>query len=185
REVKQQIIEQENKLPDVLVACVGGGSNAIGLFRPFLNNKEIKMIGVEAAGKGLETGLHSAPLNDGSAGILHGSRTYIMQDDDGQIKNAHSISAGLNYPGIGAEHSWLKDIERAEYVAVKDDEALKTFSEVTRLEGILPALESCHAVSHAMKIAKNMTSDKIIVVNLSGRGDKDVDTVAKFMGVDL
>ena len=183
REARQQCLDKFGTLPDSLVACVGGGSNAIGLFYPFLNDTQVDMYGVEAAGKGIETGSHAAPLCAGQPGILHGNRTYLMEDDDGQIIETHSISAGLDYPGVGPEHSWLKDIGRVKYDAVTDDEALQAFHDLTRIEGILPALESSHAVSYAMKLATTMSSEQSILVNLSGRGDKDIHTVASLEGI--
>jgi tryptophan synthase beta chain len=185
REAKMQMQEQVGCLPDVLVACVGGGSNAIGLFHPFIGDKNVKMFGVEAAGLGLDTGKHSAPLNSGRPGVLHGNRTYLMEDDNGQIIETHSISAGLDYPGVGPEHAWLKDIGRVQYEAVTDDEALAAFHELTRIEGIIPALESSHAVAYATKLASTMSRDKNIIVNLSGRGDKDINTVAKNEGITI
>jgi len=184
RETKQQILEQEGRLPDSLVACIGGGSNAMGLFYPFLNDP-ITIVGVEAAGLGLSTGKHAASLNGGSPGILHGNRTYLLQNEDGQITDAHSISAGLDYPGIGPEHAWLHEQGRVEYVAVTDQEALEAFQLCSRLEGIIPALEPAHALAHVAKIAPNLPADHIMVVNISGRGDKDVFTVAKHLGVKL
>ncbi len=177
REARSQMLDKYGRLPDVLVACVGGGSNAIGLFHPFLNDSEVAMHGVEAAGDGLETGRHSAPLCAGRPGVLHGNRTYLMESDDGQISETHSISAGLDYPGVGPEHAWLKDTGRAEYFAVTDDEALQAFHRLCRSEGIIPALETSHAIAHAMRIASDMRSDQAILVNLSGRGDKDMHTV--------
>ena len=185
REAKAQILELEGRLPDALVACVGGGSNAIGLFHPFLDDAEVKLYGVEAAGRGLETGEHAAPLCAGRPGVLHGNRTYLMEDEHGQIIETHSISAGLDYPGVGPEHAWLKDIGRAEYVAVTDEEALAAFHDLTRTEGILPALESSHALAHAAKLAPSMDPDRIVIVNLSGRGDKDIHTVAAHEGIEL
>ena len=185
REAKAQILELEGRLPDALVACVGGGSNAIGLFHPFLDDAEVKIYGVEAAGRGLETGEHAAPLCAGRPGVLHGNRTYLMEDEHGQIIETHSISAGLDYPGVGPEHAWLKDIGRAEYVAVTDEEALAAFHDLTRTEGILPALESSHALAHAAKLAPTMDPDQIVIVNLSGRGDKDIHTVAAHEGIEL
>jgi len=185
REAKAQSLTQAGRLPDALVACVGGGSNAIGLFYPFLDDVEVALYGVEAAGEGLASGRHSAPLNAGLPGVLHGNRTYLMQDDDGQIIETHSISAGLDYPGVGPEHAWLQDQGRANYVAVTDEEALAAFHEVTRTEGIIPALESSHALAYCRKLALELGPDKIIVVNLSGRGDKDVNTVAQLEGIDL
>ncbi len=185
REAKQQCQEMTGKLPDALVACVGGGSNAIGLFYPFINDASVKMYGVEAAGDGVETGRHSAPLCAGRTGVLHGNRTYLMADDDGEIIETHSISAGLDYPGVGPEHAWLKDIGRAEYVNITDAEALKGFHALTRLEGIIPALESSHAMAYTTKLAPTMERDEIIIVNLSGRGDKDMQTIAQVEGIEL
>ncbi len=185
REAKQQCQEMTGRLPDLLVACVGGGSNAIGLFYPFIDDKGTKMIGVEAGGDGLETGRHAAPLNAGKPGVLHGNRTYLMEDDNGQILDTHSVSAGLDYPGVGPEHAWLKDTGRAQYVAVNDDEALSAFHDLTRIEGIMPALESSHALAYTAKIAPDMNKDEIIVINLSGRGDKDIQTVAALEGITL
>ncbi|MCP4393710.1 MAG: tryptophan synthase subunit beta [Alphaproteobacteria bacterium] len=185
-ESKEQMNEIEGRLPDTIVACVGGGSNAIGLFHPYLDDTDVKIVGVEPGGDGIETGRHGAPLTASTTpGILHGSRSYIMQNDDGQILESHSVSAGLDYPGVGAEHSWLKDMGRAQYVAINDDEALEMFHTITRTEGIIPALESSHAVAHAAKMAKEMSKDEIILVNLSGRGDKDIPTIAKLMGHDI
>lgn len=185
REARVQSMEMFGKLPHSLVACVGGGSNAIGLFHPFLEDEGVAMYGVEAGGDGVETGRHAAPLNDGVPGILHGNRTYLMEDDDGQIIETHSISAGLDYPGVGPEHSWLKDIGRVDYVAATDDEAMHAFRELTQVEGIMPALESSHAVAHGMKLAKTLDKDDIVLVNLSGRGDKDILTVAKIDGIEV
>jgi tryptophan synthase beta chain len=185
RETKQQCMNQIGRLPDAVVACVGGGSNAIGMFHPFIEDKSVRMIGVEAGGHGVETGQHAAPLSDGRPGVLHGMRTYLMEDDNGQIIGTHSVSAGLDYPGVGPEHSYLKDIERAEYVAINDDEALEAFRALTQIEGIMPALESAHAVAHAMKMAKEMSPDQVIVINLSGRGDKDIHTVAGIDGIEM
>jgi len=184
REAKQQILEKEGRLPDALVACVGGGSNAIGLFYAFLPHEDVAIYGVEAAGYGLETGQHAAPLCAGRPGVLHGNRTYLMQDDNGQIIGTHSISAGLDYPGVGPEHAWLKDIGRANYVAVTDEEALDACRDLTRLEGILPALESSHALAYAKKLAPELGPDKIMIVNLSGRGDKDMKTLAAVEGFE-
>jgi tryptophan synthase beta chain len=183
KEVKKQHQKAEGRLPDYLVACVGGGSNALGLFYPFLKNHKVKMIGVEAAGYGIESGKHAAALCAGSPGILHGNKTYLLQDEHGQITPAHSISAGLDYPGVGPEHSWLKETLRAEYVSISDDEALEGFSVLTREEGIMPALESSHAIAHILKLAPSLSKDQTIVVCLSGRGDKDIHTVADAMGV--
>ena len=185
REARRQILEQEGRLPDALVACVGGGSNAIGLFHPFLDDAEVAMYGVEAAGFGLDTGKHAAPLCAGKPGVLHGNRTYLMEDVDGQIVATHSVSAGLDYPGVGPEHAWLKDAGRARYVSVTDDEAMAAFHEVTRTEGIIPALESSHALAYAHKLAPELGEDKVIIVNLSGRGDKDINTVARLEGISL
>lgn len=185
-ESKEQMMEIEGRLPNAIVACVGGGSNAIGLFHPYLDDTDVQIVGVEPGGDGIETGKHGAPLTASTTpGVLHGSRSYIMQNDDGQILESHSISAGLDYPGVGAEHSWLKDMGRAKYVAINDDEALDMFHRITRLEGIIPALESSHAVAHAAKMAKEMDKNDIILVNLSGRGDKDIPTVAKLMGQNI
>jgi tryptophan synthase beta chain len=185
REAKQQCQEMTGALPDALVACVGGGSNAIGLFHPFLEDESVAMYGVEAAGLGVDTNQHAAPLNAGEPGILHGNRTYLMQDVNGQIMHTHSVSAGLDYPGVGPEHSWLKDIKRVSYVAADDEEALAAFRQLTQVEGIIPALESSHAVAYATKLAKTMDKDQVIVVNLSGRGDKDIHTVAAIDGISI
>ena len=185
REARQQIQAHEGRLPDAIVACVGGGSNAIGLFHPFIDDKDVKIIGVEAAGDGIETGKHAAPLCAGKPGVLHGNRTYLVEDENGQIIETHSISAGLDYPGVGPEHAWLKDIGRAEYVAINDDEALQAFHDLTKIEGIIPALESSHALAYATKLAPTMSKDEIIIVNLSGRGDKDIHTVATIEGIEL
>ncbi|NLY58717.1 MAG: tryptophan synthase subunit beta [Gammaproteobacteria bacterium] len=185
REARQQCLEQAGRLPDALVACVGGGSNAIGLFHPFLEDEGVAMYGVEASGDGLETGRHAAPLNKGKPGVLHGNRTYLMADENGQIIETHSVSAGLDYPGVGPEHSWLKDIGRVNYMDATDTEALAAFRELTQVEGIMPALESSHAVAYAMKLAASMRPDQIIVVNLSGRGDKDIHTVAGIDGISI
>ncbi len=185
REARAQCLAQTGCLPDALVACVGGGSNAMGLFHPFLNDSEVELYGVEAAGAGLDTGKHAASLCAGKTGVLHGNRTYLMQDINGQILDTHSISAGLDYPGVGPEHAWLKDTGRAGYVAITDDEALAAFHDLTRIEGIIPALESSHALAFAAKLAANMNKEQRIVVNLSGRGDKDIDTVARRQGIKL
>ena len=185
REAREQSLKQAGQLPDALVACVGGGSNAIGLFHPFLNDDDVAMFGVEAAGDGIETGRHAAPLNAGRPGVLHGNRTYLMEDDNGQIIETHSVSAGLDYPGVGPEHSWLKDLGRVKYVAADDQEALSAFRELTLVEGIMPALESAHALAYARKLAPTMSPDQNIVVNLSGRGDKDILTVAAIDGMDI
>ena len=185
REAREQILQHEGRLPDALIACVGGGSNAIGLFYPFLEDNDVAIYGVEAAGYGLETGRHAAPLCAGKPGVLHGNRTYLMEDSHGQIIHTHSISAGLDYPGVGPEHAWLKDSGRANYVSVNDDEALQAFHDLTRIEGILPALESSHALAYATKLAPTMGKDQIIVINLSGRGDKDIHTVATHEGITL
>ncbi len=185
REAKQQALQHENKLPDVLIACVGGGSNAIGLFHEFLEDDSVEMYGVEPAGLGLETGQHAAPLCKGTPGVFHGNRTYLMQDKNGQILGTHSISAGLDYPGVGPEHAWLKDIGRVNYVAVDDEEALQGFRDLTRFEGIIPALESSHALAYATKLVPTLSKDKMIVVNLSGRGDKDMNTIAQIEGIEF
>jgi tryptophan synthase beta chain len=185
REARAQMLEQFGRLPDTLVACVGGGSNAIGLFHAFLNDSQVAIVGAEAAGDGIATGRHAASLAAGRPGILHGNRTYVICDDNGQITETHSISAGLDYPGVGPEHAFLKDCGRASYVGVTDDEALAAFHELARTEGILAALESSHAVAQAMKIARGLSKDKLILVNLSGRGDKDVHTIAKREGISL
>ena len=185
REARRQILEQTGELPDALVACVGGGSNAIGLFWEFLNDEGVEIYGVEAGGHGLDGDDHAAPLSKGRPGVLHGNRTYIMANDDGQISATHSVSAGLDYPGVGPEHAWLKDSNRAKYVAITDDEALDAFRELTRTEGIMPALESAHAIAYAKKLAKQLGKGKRIIVNLSGRGDKDVHTVAALDGLSI
>jgi len=185
REAKQQMLEKTNTLPDALVACVGGGSNAIGLFHPFLNDEAVAIYGVEGGGHGLASGQHAAPLCAGKPGVLHGNRTYLMEDENGQIAETHSISAGLDYPGVGPEHAWLKDIGRANYVIATDDEALDAFHALTKIEGIIPALESSHALAYAAKLAKEMGKDKNILVNLSGRGDKDIHTVAALEGITV
>ncbi|MEM1658067.1 MAG: tryptophan synthase subunit beta [Candidatus Jordarchaeales archaeon] len=185
RELREQILRKEGRLPDALVACVGGGSNAIGTFYPFLDDEEVELYGVEAAGRGLETGMHAASLCGGEEGVFHGMLTYVLQDEDGQIKTTHSISAGLDYPGVGPEHAFLKSIGRARYVAVTDDEAVKAFLELSRTEGILPALEPAHALAFAMRLASEMSKDEIVVVTLSGRGDKDVEVVARYLGVEV
>jgi len=185
REAKQQCQEMTGRLPDALVACVGGGSNAIGLFHPFIDDSSVKIFGVEAAGDGIEPGRHSAPLCAGRPGVLHGNRTYLMSDDDGEIIETHSISAGLDYPGVGPEHSWLKDIGRVDYVNITDNEALEGFHALTKLEGIIPALESSHAMAYVMKLAPTMNSSETIIVNLSGRGDKDMHTMAEREGIKI
>ncbi|NQV45680.1 MAG: tryptophan synthase subunit beta [Rhodospirillales bacterium] len=184
-EVREQMHEAEGRLPDSLVACIGGGSNAMGLFHPFLDDESVKITGVEAAGHGIETGEHCASLNGGRPGVLHGNRTYLLQTEDGQIKDGHSISAGLDYPGIGPEHSWLHESGRVEYVSVTDKEALAAFQLVTRLEGIIPALEPAHAVAHVEKVAPDLPKDHLLVMNMCGRGDKDVFAVAEHLGVEL
>ncbi len=185
REARAQHLEMTGKLPDALVACVGGGSNAIGLFHPFLADESVAMIGVEAGGEGIASGRHSAPLCAGRPGVLHGNRTYLMEDDDGQIIATHSISAGLDYPGVGPEHSWLKDLGRATYVSVTDDDALRAFHRMTRTEGIIPALETSHAIAHVLDLAPRMRPDQSLIINLSGRGDKDLNTVARLEGIEL
>jgi tryptophan synthase beta chain len=184
-EAKAQMHEAEGRLPDIAIAAIGGGSNAIGLFHPFLDDLSVRLIGVEAAGHGLESGAHAASLSRGRPGVLHGNRTYLLQDADGQIQEAHSISAGLDYPGIGPEHSWLHDIGRVEYVSATDTEALAAFQLCTRTEGIIPALEPAHALAHVVKIAPELPADSIILMNLCGRGDKDIFTVAKHLGFEL
>jgi len=186
KEVREQIMPREGRFPDTIIAAIGGGSNAMGLFYPFLNDKEVRIIGVEAGGKGVDDRMqHCASLSGGRAGVLHGNRTYLLQDDDGQILEGHSISAGLDYPGIGPEHAWLKDIGRAEYVSIIDDEALAAFQLCCAQEGIIPALEPSHALAHVIKIAPDLPADHIIVMNMCGRGDKDIFTVAKHLGQDL
>jgi tryptophan synthase beta chain len=184
RETIRQCEDQIGRQPDALIACIGGGSNAIGMFYPYLNMRDVRMIGVEAGGLGLLGNDHAAPLCKGRPGVLHGTRTYLMEDDNGQIMSTHSVSAGLDYPGVGPEHSWLKDIGRAEYVSATDEEALAAFRALTSIEGIMPALETSHAISHAMKMAKEMRPDQVLVVNLSGRGDKDIHTVASLDGLE-
>jgi len=185
QEARSQCLDQFGTLPDALVACVGGGSNAIGLFHPFLGDTAVQLYGVEAGGYGIASGKHAAPLTAGRSGVLHGNRTYLMEDDNGQIMATHSVSAGLDYPGVGPEHAWLKDIGRAHYVSIEDKEAITAFHALTRTEGIIPALESSHALAYAMKLAAEMSPDKHILVNLSGRGDKDINTVAQIEGIDL
>lgn len=185
RETREQCLEQLGQLPDALVACVGGGSNAIGMFHPFLSDASVAMYGVEAGGDGVDTGRHAAPLSSGVPGVLHGNRTYLMTDAGGQIMETHSVSAGLDYPGVGPEHAWLKDLKRVNYVAATDTEAMQAFHQLTRLEGIIPALETAHAVAYATKLAATMAPEQSIVINLSGRGDKDIQTVAKLEGLTL
>ena len=185
REARRQMLEQYDALPDALVACVGGGSNALGLFHPFIEDSDVRMVGVEAAGEGLQTGRHAASLCAGRPGVLHGCRTYLMDDSAGQISHTHSVSAGLDYPGVGPEHAWLKDTGRAEYVGVTDQDAMQAFHQLTRLEGILPALESSHAVAYGISLASGMRPDQTVLINLSGRGDKDVQTVAELEGIAL
>ena len=184
-ECKVQMPEMIGRQPDAVIACVGGGSNAMGIFYPYIDHADVKLIGVEAAGEGIETGRHAASLTGGSPGVLHGNRTYLLQDEDGQIIETHSISAGLDYPGVGPEHAWLKDVQRAEYVPITDKEALQAFHDLCRMEGIIPALESSHALAYACKLAPTLPKDKILLVNLSGRGDKDMHTVAEFSGITL
>ncbi|SHE86362.1 tryptophan synthase beta chain [Thermoanaerobacter uzonensis DSM 18761] len=184
-EAKEQILQKEGRLPDYVIACVGGGSNSMGIFYPFIEDKEVKLIGVEAAGEGIETGKHAATMAKGSVGVLHGMMTYLLQDEEGRIMPVYSISAGLDYPGVGPEHAFLKESNRAEYVYATDEEALAAFMDLSQIEGIIPALESAHALAYAMKLAPNLRKDNIIIVNLSGRGDKDVNTVAKVLGVEL
>jgi tryptophan synthase beta chain len=185
REAREQVLAQAGRLPDALIACIGGGSNAMGLFYPFLDDIDVAIYGVEAGGEGVDSGRHAAPLTAGAPGVLHGNRTYLLEDADGQIVPAHSISAGLDYPGVGPEHAWLKDSGRATYVTINDDEALAAFHDLTRTEGIIPALESSHALSYAAKIAPDMSAEDIIIINLSGRGDKDMETVAAIEGTEL
>jgi tryptophan synthase beta chain len=185
REAREQMQQMTGRHPDAVLACVGGGSNAIGIFYPFIPDEAVRLIGIEAAGYGLESGKHAATLCAGKAGVLHGNRTYLLQDENGQIIETHSISAGLDYPGVGPEHAWLKDSGRAEYVAVTDDEALQAFHDLCRLEGIIPALESCHALAYAAKMAPRMKRDQTLLVNLSGRGDKDMHTVAEKSGLEF
>ncbi|WP_396274033.1 tryptophan synthase subunit beta [Hyphomonas sp.] len=185
REARAQILEREGRLPDAVMACIGGGSNAIGLFHPFIDDEGVRLIGVEAAGYGIETGMHAAALNGGRPGILHGNRTYLLQTEDGQIIDAHSISAGLDYPGIGPEHAFLRDMGRAEYLSCTDDEALEAFQLCTRLEGIIPALEPAHAIARVGEVAKDLGKNGLMILNLCGRGDKDVFSVAKALGVDV
>jgi tryptophan synthase beta chain len=185
REARRQIVQKEGRLPDALIACVNGGSNAIGLFYPFIKDANVRMIGVEAAGLGLNGPSHAATLNAGSVGVLHGNRTYLLQDEMGQIRETHSIAAGLDYPGVGPEHAWLKDTGRAQYVAVTDAEALEGLKLLSETEGIIPALESAHAVAYAVKLAPTLSREQVIIVNLSGRGDKDMQTVAQALGVSL
>ena len=181
KETRKQIIKVQSKLPDLLIACVGGGSNAIGLFHPFLNDKNVKMVGVEAGGTGIKTGLHSASISSGSVGVLHGSKTYLLQDEFGQIKETHSVSAGLDYPGVGPEHSYLNDIKRIQYISIDDNEAVKALQYFSEKEGIIAALETSHALAYALKVAKKMKKNQSIVVNLSGRGDKDLQSVKEFL----
>ncbi|MCQ3942534.1 MAG: tryptophan synthase subunit beta, partial [Alphaproteobacteria bacterium] len=185
RETREQMMAVEGRLPDSLVACIGGGSNAMGLFHPFLDDAQVEIYGVEAAGHGLTTGLHAASLSGGRPGVLHGNRTYLLMDDDGQIKDAHSISAGLDYPGIGPEHSWLHDMKRVTYLSATDDEALNAFQLCSRLEGIIPALEPAHAIAKILDLAPGKPKDHLMVVNLSGRGDKDLASVAQHLGGTL
>jgi tryptophan synthase beta chain len=185
RELKEQSLSLFSQYPDAIIACVGGGSNAMGIFYPFLQDEDVDLIGVEAAGRGLQSGEHAAPLNDGKPGILHGAKSYLMQDTNGQVVDTHSISAGLDYPGVGPEHSNLKDAGRANYIAVDDDEVLTSFHQVTKLEGIMPALETAHAFAALDHIVKNYSSNQYLVINVSGRGDKDINTVATMDGISL
>jgi tryptophan synthase beta chain len=184
KETREQMLTEYKRLPNYIVACVGGGSNAMGIFYPFLNDKKVRLIGVEAAGRGLETGKHAATLAAGTVGVLHGAKSYVLQDKDGQIMETHSISAGLDYPGVGPEHSFLKDSGRASYVSVTDNEALDGFQILCRTEGIIPALESSHAIAHATKLAGTLSKEQIIIINLSGRGDKDLDIVNQALGLE-
>jgi tryptophan synthase beta chain len=185
RETREQILAAEGRLPDVAVACIGGGSNAMGMFYPFIEDEGVRLLGVEAAGLGVGTGKHAASIGAGRVGVLHGNKTYLLQDDQGQIEHAHSISAGLDYPGVGPEHAHLHELGRAEYVSITDDEALQAFKALTEMEGIIPALESAHAVAQVMKLAPTLPREAVIAVCLSGRGDKDIHTVAEAMGVEL
>jgi tryptophan synthase beta chain len=185
RETRKQILEREGRLPDAVIACVGGGSNAIGIFHPFIEDASVRLIGVEAAGHGIETGLHCATLTAGMPGVLHGSKSYLLQDENGQISPSHSISAGLDYPGVGPEHSYLKDSGRAEYVSITDDEAMDGFQMLAHSEGLIPAIESAHAFAHLKKVAKSFGRDEIVVMNLSGRGDKDVETAARELHITV
>jgi tryptophan synthase beta chain len=185
REARTQFLEQSGRLPDAVIACVGGGSNAIGIFHPFFNDRDVELFGVEAGGFGIESGKHAATLTAGSEGVLHGSRSYVIQDDDGQVIETHSISAGLDYPGVGPEHAWLKDSNRASYVPITDDEAMEAFQLLCKTEGIIPALESSHAVAFGVKLARERSPEQSILINLSGRGDKDINTVAEALGVTL
>lgn len=185
RELREQSMAQAGKLPDALVACVGGGSNAIGMFYPFLRDESVQLYGVEAGGLGIDSGQHAAPLCAGRPGVLHGNRTYLMEDENGQIASTHSVSAGLDYPGVGPEHAWLKDVGRANYVSVTDEEALDGFRKLTRIEGIMPALESAHAVAYGLKLAATMDKDQMLVINVSGRGDKDIHTIAQLDGIEI
>ena len=184
-ECKVQMPEMIGRQPDAVIACVGGGSNAMGIFYPYIDDTSVKLIGVEAAGDGIESGRHAASLIGGSPGVLHGNRTYLLQDENGQIIETHSVSAGLDYPGVGPEHAWLKDSKRAEYVGITDEEALKAFHDCCRIEGIIPALESSHALAYAAKLAPTLPKDKYLLVNLSGRGDKDMHTVAERSGIQF
>ncbi|MFP5407399.1 MAG: pyridoxal-phosphate dependent enzyme, partial [Gammaproteobacteria bacterium] len=184
-ECKQQMPAMAGRQPDYVLACVGGGSNAIGIFHPYLDVPGVRLVGVEAGGEGLETGRHAASLTAGTPGVLHGNRTYLLQDEDGQIIDTHSVSAGLDYPGVGPEHAWLKDCGRAEYVTISDDETLRAFHDCCRIEGIIPALESAHAIAYAVRLAPTLQSDRLILVNLSGRGDKDMHTVAQRSGIQF
>jgi tryptophan synthase beta chain len=181
-ETKRQMLQAEGRLPDLVVACVGGGSNAIGMFHPFLDDRDVEIHGVEAAGEGVDTSRHAATLSRGSPGVLHGARSYLLQDHDGQILEAHSISAGLDYPGVGPEHSWLKDQGRVKYFSITDKEAMEAFTLLSKLEGIIPALEPSHAIAHVMRVAPHMAKDQVVVITLSGRGDKDVFTAAEALG---
>jgi tryptophan synthase beta chain len=184
-EARRQVLEKEGRLPDYVIACVGGGSNSMGIFYPFVEDKDVRLIGVEAAGHGVDTDKHAATITKGTLGVIHGMKTYVLQDEDGQIMPVHSISAGLDYPGIGPEHAYLNDTGRAQYVAITDQEALEAFKELSLMEGIIPAIESSHAIAYVIKLAPTLNKDNIVIVNLSGRGDKDINTVAEEMGVKL
>jgi tryptophan synthase beta chain len=184
-EARAQVLELTGKLPDAVLACIGGGSNAIGIFHPFIDDKDVRLIGLEAGGSGVSTGKHAATLTGGTPGVLHGTRSYVLQDENGQTIESHSISAGLDYPGVGPEHAYLSDIGRAEYLAITDDEAMQAFSLLSKTEGIIPAIETAHALAGAIKIGKELGPSATLLINLSGRGDKDVDTAARYFGIPL